>query len=351
MNLERAGQRCLRQSTGVPVDGGTVDQTKVNQQLAQRIYSAMKGDVARSQFRLCIPKPTILFRDFRAWFEREVLPRKRNQVRDRSMLRQLGHTFDNVYLHDITRPEIEEWITARAKEVSPATVNRELVRLKSFLNAALPTYFDRSPAARIHELDEDEFEPRILEEADEKKLLLAATSEERALVICALDTLQRLSNVAAFERKEDHGAYLTVLRAKGTGKRRYYEVPISPRLRTALDALPNAGAKYFATYQGGTVDAVRKRVEDAFAALCGRAGVPYGRKAGALTFHSLRHTGASRMLNGGADIKTVAEIGNWKDWRILQRYLHPIGDARQRAVALVGARVQEVNPKAAKPRK
>jgi integrase len=351
MNLERPGQRCLRQSTGVPVDGGTVEQTKLNQQLAQRIYGAAKGDVARGQFQLCIPKPTILFRDFRAWFEREVLPRKRNQVRDRSMLRQLGHSFDNVYLHDITRPQIEEWITARGNQVSPGTVNRELTRLKSFLSAAVPTYLDGSPAARIRDVDEDEFEARILEEADEKKLLLAATAEERALVVCALDTLQRLSNVAALERDQDHGAYLTVLRAKGTGKRRYYEVPVSPRLRRALDALPKNGAKYFRSYQGGTIEAVRKRVEQAFAALCGRAGVPYGRKIGGLTFHCLRHTGASRMLNRGADIKTVAEIGNWKDWRILQRYLHPIGDARERAVALVGAHVHPVNPKPCKPRK
>jgi hypothetical protein len=32
--------------------------------------------------------------------------------------------------------------------------------------------------------------------------------------------------------------------------------------------------------------------------------------------------GASRMLNRRVGIKTAAEIGNWKNLALLQRYLH-----------------------------
>lgn len=344
MNVERPGLSCLRLSTGVPVDGGTECQTRQNRQLAQQVYSAAKGDVARGRFRLANPKPAILFREFRAWFEQEVVTRRRNRIRDLSMLRQLGRFFDDKHLHEISRQDAEEWMTARSREVSPGTVNRELHRLKSLLNAAVPKHLDASPLARFAEMDEDEGEPAILSGADEKKLLTAATPEERALVICALDTLQRLSNVAAMTRKQDHGAYLTVLRPKGKGKRVPYRVPVSSRLRKALDRLPRRGPHYFPSYQGGSAEAVRKRVEDAFRALCSRAGVVYGRKAGGITFQSLRHTGASRMLNRGADLKTVAEIGNWKDLAVLQKYLHPIGDARERAVELIaGVRVHRGN--------
>ena len=49
---------------------------------------------------------------------------------------------------------------------------------------------------------------------------------------------------------------------------------------------------------------------------CWSVRIPFGRAKGGMTFHSLRHTGASRMLNRGADIKTVAEIGNWKNLTI-----------------------------------
>ena len=62
-----------------------------------------------------------------------------------------------------------------------------------------------------------------------------------------------------------------------------------------------------------------------FEARCRAVRIPFGRQVHGLTFHGLRHTGASRMLNQGVDIKTVAEIGNWKNLAVLQRYLHPIG--------------------------
>lgn len=68
----------------------------------------------------------------------------------------------------------------------------------------------------------------------------------------------------------------------------------------------------------------------------GRYRLPTDRPSaqGGATFHCLRHTGASRMLNRGVDIRTVAELGNWRAWRVLRRYLQPVGDAERGAVEL-----------------
>jgi len=334
MNVERPGQSCLRLSTGVPVNGGTIQQGRENERLAQAIYAAAKGDIARGVFGLKSTKPAIAFAEFRAWYENTVVPTRRNQKRDRSMLKQLGRFFDPLLLTEITREKVAEWQLQRLKEVSAGTVNRELQRLKSLLRAAVPKYLDASPLIGLEELGTDEGEPRILEHDEEERLLKAASTEEHALIVCALDTLQRLSTVVALERAQDHGRYLTVLRPKGRGKRIPYQVPVSTRLRKALDALPTNGARFFPAY-GIDRDVAAKRVRDGLMALCERAGVVYGREAGGITFHSLRHTGASRMLNRGVDLKTVAEIGNWKDVTVLQRYLHPLGDARERAVEAV----------------
>jgi integrase len=337
MTLERVGRRPLQQSTRVPADGGTEAQTRLNRQLAQSIYAAAMGDVARGRFGLEGPgKPRITFAAFRGWYEREVIPTLRHQARNLSMLRQLGRYFDARELHTLTKEDGFVWRKQRSTEVSAGTVNREMARMKSLLSLAVPTYLDANPWAGLSEMDSDEGEPAILSEDDERKLLKAADPVETALVVCALDTLMRLSTVAALARKQDHGAYLTVLRPKGKGKRIPYKVPVSRRLREAFDALPKDGPHYFTRYQGGSGEAVRKRVELAFAALCAHADVACGRAVGGITFHSLRHTGASRMLNRGVDLRTVAEIGNWRDLAVLQRYLHPLGDARERAVELVG---------------
>jgi integrase len=75
-----------------------------------------------------------------------------------------------------------------------------------------------------------------------------------------------------------------------------------------------------------------------FEDLCDRAKVTTGREAGGVTFHSLRHTGASRMLANGVDVKTVMLVGGWKNLKVLERYLNPTDDAKRAAVNAISKR-------------
>ena len=125
-------------------------------------------------------------------------------------------------------------------------------------------------------------------------------------MLCALDTLQRLTDVVGLQRAQDHGTYLTVLEPK-TGES--YKVPVSSRLRVALDALPANGPAYFATRTGVEPHNRRNLVIRAFTRLCKTAGIPVGRRADGVTFHCLRHTGASRLLAAGVDMETVRQLG------------------------------------------
>jgi len=73
------------------------------------------------------------------------------------------------------------------------------------------------------------------------------------------------------------------------------------------------------------------------AAACKKAKVKYGRKGGGLTFHLLRHTGASRMVAAGIDLRTVQALGNWSDIRLLSRYAHADDARKVAAVNAVGS--------------
>ena len=73
-------------------------------------------------------------------------------------------------------------------------------------------------------------------------------------------------------------------------------------------------------------------------AACDAAKVPHGRADNGVTFHSLRHTGASRALEHGADIRTVQELGGWTNLKQLMRYLHPTDAAKKRAVDGISGR-------------
>ena len=312
--------------------------------LAQEVFATQMADLVRDEYHLPRQRPSITFRDFRQWYATHVSARKRSVHREELVLRNtLGRHFDAIPLHEITREGITEWLTQRSAEcvagrrVSPATVDRGLTLLRHVLAQAVPKYLETNPAAGLKpRRTPSSFEARILSRDEEGRFLACATVEERALVVCALDTLQRLSNVVALQRAQDHGAYITVLGPK-TG--RSYKVPVSSRLREALDAVPVRGPAYFSW---ANIASNTKRVGAVirvFGKLCVRAQIPIGRRTGGVTFHCLRHTGASRMLEAGVDIETVRLIGGWANYEMLQRYVHPTDAARRAAVETIGTTV------------
>jgi integrase len=81
-----------------------------------------------------------------------------------------------------------------------------------------------------------------------------------------------------------------------------------------------------------------------FRALCDRANVPAGRKAGGITFHSLRHTGATRATRH-VKLTVVQRLGGWKSLKQLTRYDHPDDAEIVRAVEAIGAREKPAKSK------
>jgi integrase len=329
MLLERPHQRPYRESTGIPKDGGSPEQNKELRRQAQAIYAARMTEFARLRFKLPTTLTRRTFAEQRVWYAEHVSTTKRGTVKELSMLRQLGKYFDPIDLAQIDQACAREWRTWRLGTVSAATVRREEEILKHLLTTSVPKYLDASPLAKLPHLRVVGLDTRIFSPDEERRLLKKArTTEDRALLICALDTLLRLSNARQLTRKQDHGTYLF-----SDTKTDAIRIPVSARLRKALDGLPMAGASYFPTYaRASNTPAIAMFMET-----CDRAKVQTGRKTGGVSFHCLRHTGASRMLAKGHDVKTVMRIGGWKNLKVLERYLHPTDAAAQAAVDSIGA--------------
>lgn len=192
---------------------------------------------------------------------------------------------------------------------------------------------------------------RILTPEEEDHLLGICHPEDRAMILCALDTLQRLSAVAHLTREADKGTSIEFLNLKTLAR---LSVPVSSRLRRALDALPVYGPWLFPWVHWGPMpgrDAdsqecyraiVQQRVEERFRTLCLEANIDVGRAQGGVTFDCLRHTGAARMLRRGVDPKTVMEIGGWASLKMLEKYMHSDEEHKIRAVEAVGSREESV---------
>lgn len=327
--IERPGSRAVRFSTGIPIDGGSLGLTKSNRLQAQETYATQKSDLARRRFSLPGATAARSFTDHREWYAEHVSSTKRGYRRERSMLKQLGAFFDAYDLAAIDQELAREWRTHRLKVVSASTVRREEEILKHLLTTAVPKYLEHSPLKGLKGLRVAATDTRVLTTDEETRLLKAlTTAEDRALVIGALDTLLRLSNIAQLTRRQDHGTYLFSDTKVGSVK-----IPISDRLRTKLDALKVTSGPYFPSYQANTNNTVTRMFMEA----CARAKVATGRKTGGISFHCLRHTGATRMLAAGTDVKTVMEIGGWKNLKVMERYLHPTTAQKQAAVNTIGA--------------
>lgn len=322
-----------RVNTKIPI-GTTPDLQRENRKLAEQAYTALMGDKARQRFRLPDPgREGRTFKQHREWYAVHITPQKRGRVRERSMLTKLGLFFDTYELTAVDPTLAFEWRTWRLQAVAVSTVHREEAVLRHLLKTAVPKYLDHHPLLGTGRLRPRRTDTRILTIEEEDRLLAALqTDQDRALITCALDTLLRLSNVVTLTRTQDHGTYVF-----SDTKVDAVKIPISKRLRQALDRLPSGrGLAYFPTYartaSGGT-----KAAKMLMAALR-VAQVPIGSRTGGVSFHCLRHTGASRMIEAGVDVKTVMEIGGWKNLKVMERYLHPTDAAKKRAVEMVGRR-------------
>lgn len=330
--------------TKIRHDGLTPEHRKDARKQAEKLYFDKLGKANDAHYGLG-PKPAVRFVAFRRWYEQHRTATKRSHVRERSMLRQMADTFDDLCLSDITKDVVVKWMADRAKHVSPSTVNRELDVLKDVMGAAVPKYLAVNPIRGLKRLREKGFEPQLLSQDDEAKLYAVTTFEDATLIMTALDTLGRMSELAALKWAQVRERDLTFVDPKNGKPRR---VPISSRVRARLAELPRTSAFVFASHHvkkhhyGATaakrrgITAPPANVGDRpsensiarmFADACTRANVARGRANDGVTFHSLRGTGATRMLSAGVDIRTVQKIGGWEDLRSVMRYLQPGTDA------------------------
>lgn len=366
MWIERPGQKAIARSTKIPHDDPSPELRKQLEQQADLVYKAAMVELARARFDLpALTADTIGFHAYADWFDTHHLSKYRDAERDRNTLDHLRSFFGSDDLTTITRARVQEYMTWRLsarigpapkpgrpdtrRVVKPITVNREVDVLKAMLREAVPKYLKASPIVGMKRLRVVKIRKRIITPAEERRLIKALPAADAALYIVAVDTLIRLGNVLDLKRSENKGTHLALEDSK-TGP---YEVPLSDRARKALDQLPDTGPYYFQHRRGAKTardrrGAIRRMLERA----CAKAEVPYGRVIAGTTFHqATRATGATRMIQRGADVRTVQGVGNWRDFRSMQDYLETDREHMRAAVNLIAPLTSRSRPKVKRQKK
>jgi integrase len=321
-----------------------------------RDAKAFRLDIERRhQAGLLYEAPPERFGDLAAaWLERyavgaagRVRPRPKSLLAVEDCLRYLA-PLNDLSTERIRRPIVEDLI-ARLAARAPRRAHMALGTLKRVLRDAEERGQRVDPGLyRITVARAPEREPRFLtwEEADE----LASWMPEqvrRIVPIAILSMLRRgeilalrdrdldleAASISVFGQHQDGARVATKTRA---GRRTVDVGPQAVRLLVEQQAArsPSPDGYLFPNRAGGPFDA-DNFMSRVFKPAARAAGIPE------LTFHDLRHTGASLMIAAGCHVKVIAEQMGHSDGGalVLKRYGHLYKGARRQAAAALEAHV------------
>ncbi|MDR2427221.1 MAG: tyrosine-type recombinase/integrase [Endomicrobium sp.] len=222
------------------------------------------------------------------------------------------YTIDNILnltkinlLKDITPKHIEEYKTHRSKKIKPISVNRELQSVKAIFNKAVEwKYLQESPTKSVKYIKQPIRPPRFLNEEEVKNLLKTATGFYKDMIIIALYTGFRISEVYYLQWQDvDFDKNLISVNPKHDFTPKDYEfrsIPINANLKGYLLKIKPASAK-----NNDYIMPSRKPINTIFTAIpkiFKKAGIKNA------SFHTLRHTFASHLVINGISLYTVSQL-------------------------------------------
>jgi integrase len=253
---------------------------------------------------------------------KEILPTHKGQQVERYRLGTLKRYFGPMRVTDLTAQEVAKYRDHRLKEVSAASLKRELVILRRVLTLASKDWgiaLPQNPVRMITLPKADKARTRRLEAGEEEKLLQITNQKLRRVIILALETAMRRGEILNI--KKSHINYSkSVLLIPSTKNDQSRTIPLSSQALTALRGQLRASQRLF----GGVISLVESTVFDykprglsgEFLKLCRRKGIEN------LHFHDLRHEATSRLFEKGLNPVEVATITGHKDTKMLMRYTH-----------------------------
>jgi len=294
--------------------------------LAETVLKKRKVEIAEGKFLDIKKEQKVKFEELsQIYLDIHARPNKKSYHSDEDLIKTLSRFFGGKYLYEITSMAVEQFKAERAKEVSPATVNRALACLKCMFNKAIE--WDKAevnPVKKVKLFKENNVRVRYLEKEEIKKLIDNASAHLKPILIVALNTGMRKGEILNLKWYDlDFKNNIIYIRESKSGERR--EVPMNMLVRRTLIAVrKHPDSPYvFCNEKGESFANVRK----SFFTACKKSGILKFR------FHDLRHTFASHLVMGGVDLNTVRELLGHKSLEMTLRYSHLSPDHKQRAVA------------------
>jgi len=309
-----------------------------NKREAEKVHALRISEVERGVYARAV---RISFIDFGKRYMDHAKSHKRSWLRDEQMLNRLNSFFGDAMLTDINPVRVEGYQQERVQEVCPSTVNRETALLKHMLNLAERWELRQgsNPVRFIKFLPEDNLKFQTLSEEDELALLAHCPPYLQDMIVFAINTGLRCGDIfkMQWEEVDLEAPRLKIIMQKS---RKPLVIPLNDTALCILEAWHGMKKGPYVFYNQMTGDRFRD-LKGGFKLACKQAGLK------GITWHTLRHTFASRLIRNGTDIVTVKELLGHSTIVVTMRYAHTNDEAKVKAVKSVGGsdRVVTMTPK------
>ncbi len=326
--------------------------------VAEQALNIRRAEIAQGKFNIQSVKraPTLetFAKEYLAWAQVNLRTGSTFHAR---RLKPLLQAFGTYRLNGITAPLIERYKQERAKDcrahptrrgkrkplpddrpqerIAPSTVNRELAVLSGILTRATECgklAIHPMRGGKVRRLPGERRRERVLTDEEESALLKASPPEIRDAIILALETGMRLGEICSLTPATVDLARGEVYLPK-TKNAKPRRLPLTPAARAVLHLRTQGRApaeRIFPLGEGKRA----WRLDTAFGRACAKA------KITGLQFRDLRHTFATRLVTGGADLVTVRDLLGHTDLRMTSRYAHPTGASIQQALQILTQRAR-----------
>jgi integrase len=294
-----------------------------NRKDAERLLATRLTDVGRGQYRA---PSKIAFGEFAEKYMRHAKANKSSWDRDAGMLKHMKKFFGNRKLSEISVLDVEEYKNFRSTVVRKSTVNRELGLLKHMFNLAIAwdLFLGINPLRKIRFFRENNITLRTLSSAEEKSFMRNASAHIQDIAQFALNTGMRIGEIFGLRWDQvDLSEGIISVYASKTGKIR--KVPTNDVTERILQYWKLGRRNKYVFYNPDTGKPFRD-LKAGFKLACQKAGIS------GVTWHTLRHTFASRLVNRGVDIVTVKELLGHSTITITMRYAHTNMGSKREAV-------------------
>lgn len=318
-----------------------------NQKEAEKYEACLKADIMRGDLRLLEAKQKITFSKLVEVFLDYSKTNKATSNIDAYFCNRFIKFFGkNKVINDIKPADIEnykawradsyvelkrknkdkEWVIIKTDEkIKPSTINRELNSLSKMFNIAVDNGFiEKSPCKKLKKIKVENTKMRFLSKKEEAELFKKLKGHWlEPIVFTALKTGMRKEEILKlkWENIDFKKGYINVLVTKNDRPR---PVPISPKLQSTLKAIKKETEFVFIN---PNTKKPYTSITKTYNEILDSAGIKD------FTFHDLRHTAASRMVEGGFDLITVSEIFGWVNLQMVKRYAHTDFERKQKAVS------------------